>query len=407
MLKQKYYDAVVVSDEIDPNHAGAVRARIIGVTDTLDDSDQPFVLPVVNSFTAVPTKGTYLRVEFDDGDIHKGRYTHVSVDTSALPKEYVDNYPNVAVTNLGSDTFKMYHNRLSRETLIEHDSQSRINWDSDGVITHDSDLAYGNTGYGAKDGRGQKIQSVLTGGTIDVFCATPFSSSQGSEYFRVPHVSKRTVLQPVTPTADVTDTSVLEVGQTRPLLNGEVEFDQSPTKIQVSSREVYYVIATCSGGFDMISVYNDIMNPDKNISYHYVIGTEPADVIIEETQNILSSVQNALPGSSRDADSETNPRGFTQFVELSDVAAFGSSAINPDDPNAGSINMKCISVCLIGDGGNPLIPTTGFTDFQYQKLNDILNHVKNEFGNDVVFITPDDVDFNPPINMGNFDYTRI
>lgn len=79
-LFQAYYDGVVISDDVDPNHAGAVRVKIVGVTDDFDDTDQPFVLPCANSFMAVPTKGSWLRVEFENGDINNGRYTHVSAD---------------------------------------------------------------------------------------------------------------------------------------------------------------------------------------------------------------------------------------------------------------------------------------------------------------------------------------
>ena len=56
-LNDKYYDGIVVSDEVDPNHAGAVRTKIFGVTDELDDKDQPFAVPAVVNFSAVPTKG--------------------------------------------------------------------------------------------------------------------------------------------------------------------------------------------------------------------------------------------------------------------------------------------------------------------------------------------------------------
>lgn len=400
MLNQRYYDAVVISDEIDPNHAGAVRVLIVGVTEDLEDKDQPFVLPVVSSFMAVPTKGTYLRVEFEDGDIQRGRYTHASADLSYLPKEYVDGYPNVAVTNLGSDLFHMIHYRDSKETIIKHDSSSRILWDGEGRIFHDSDLAYQNAGYGAKNGTGRKIQSVLTGGSVDPFCCTPVGSSNGSEYLWVSHVSKKTVEGPPPPKADTTDTAILEVGQTRPLLAGTVEFIESPSKTPSGNRDISWVLVTISGGNDFITVYNDIMDETKNISYHYVIGTAEADSLPQP------SLVPSISGSTRNADEEANPKGFTQFVELNNMAAFG---MNTDSGigDGSKVGARSITVCLISDGGTIADPTSGFTEYQYGKLNDILEHVRAEYGDHIVVAGADDFDFSPDVSLGNFDKSRF
>jgi len=354
MMLDQIYDAVVITDEIDPNHAGAVRVKIIGVTDDLDDKDQLFVLPVVSSFMAVPTKGTYLRVEFEDGDIHRGRYTHASADLSYLPKEYVDGYPHVAVTNLGSDLFHMIHYRNTKETIIKHDSSSSITWTSEGRLIHDSDIAYQNAGYGAKNGNGRKIQAVLTGGSIDPFCCTPIGSSNGSEYLWVSHISKKTVEGPKPSVEDIADTSMLEVGQNRPLLDDTVEFIESPSKTLSGTRDINWVLVTISGGNDFITVYNDIMDETKNLSYHYVIGTDASDSL--PTQSLVPSIS----GSSRNADEEKSPKGFTQFVELNNISAFGVST-DSGFGDGSKVGARSITVCLISDGGNNVDPTSGFT----------------------------------------------
>lgn len=393
-LFQAYYDAVVISDEVDPNHAGAVRVKVIGVTDEFDQQDQPYVLPCANSFMAVPTKGSWLRVEFEDGDINRGRYTHVSADLNFYPSEYRDNYPNVAYKNLGSDLFKMIHYRDAKETLIRHDSSSTIRWDSLGVITHDSDLAYQNAGYGAKGGAGQKVQAVLTGGTIDVFCCTPVSSQNGSEYFWVSHVSRATVEG--TPPAEITteDVSQLEGPKTRPLNGTEVEFIDSSSKTIANAREVIWVVVAFSGGDDYIVVNDDTMDNAKHISYHYIIGKEAA-----ATQTGLSVA--GVVGSSRTADQSESPNGFAQYVDTKDMAYFGGD----DDIGGVQVNLSAISVCLIGTGGSAVDIAGGPTDYQYQRVADILAQAKADFGDQVRMATTED--FTKPRSVGLFDVTRV
>ena len=43
------YLAVVVQGSVDTMHRGAVMARVLGVTDELDDEDQPYFYPALNS----------------------------------------------------------------------------------------------------------------------------------------------------------------------------------------------------------------------------------------------------------------------------------------------------------------------------------------------------------------------
>lgn len=398
MLDQRYYDAIVISDEIDPHHAGAVKVRIIGVTDDFDDKDQPTASPVVNSMMAVPTKGSYLRVEFEDGDINGGRYTHVSPDKNALPKEYVDQYPNVAVTNLGGDLFHMIHNRASRSTVITHPSLSQLTWDESGRITHDSDMGYGNAGFGAKNGSGSKIQPVLTGGTVDVFSCTAFGSTQGSEYLHVTHVSQNTVNTPPPTPPTTQDTSVLETGKTMPFNGGEIEFLESPSRMKSSSRSVDYLLIGITGDDNFVDSVSDYMNASNNLSVHYLVGKAQTGA-----PEVTSSL--ALPGGIRDADQELKTaNGFVQFVDINDASMFAA-----DYKYEGkSMSQGCVSVMVVGTGElsiDPLTPT--FTMYQYGMVSDILTHVRATFGEHVQLITTDDINLSGAPEVDGFDLSLV
>ena len=67
-LNDKYYEGIVATDEVDPNHAGAVRIKISGVTDGLKKKELPWAIPSVVNLASVPTKGTLLEISFDEGD---------------------------------------------------------------------------------------------------------------------------------------------------------------------------------------------------------------------------------------------------------------------------------------------------------------------------------------------------
>lgn len=391
------YDAVVITDEIDPNKAGAVRVKIIGVTDSFEDKDQPFVLPCPDRHMAVPTKGSWLRVELLNNDINQGQYTHVSCDESLYPNEYRDDYPNVAKTNLGSPLFKMIHYRDSRETRITHDSSSFITWDSNGVITHDSDLAYGNSGYGANNDTGQRVQAVLTGGTIDIFCCTPVSSRNGSEYLWVPHVSIQTANATPEVTAQPEDMSQQEQPMTRPLNGGTIEFIESQNKVVVGERNITWLVVCMSGGNDFISIHKNVLDSEQLTSYHYIVGKSDANA----ATNTVNSAINMAISSTRNADENESPNGLAQFVELNDLAYFGSN----DKINGVNVSKNAISVCLIGTGGKLPDVSSGPTDYQYNILKDILTQVRQTFGDNVMLATTED--FEKPKSMGLFDYKRV
>lgn len=380
LLTDKYYEGVVVSDEVDPYHAGAVRVRIIGITDDLKPNQQPWAIPSIQNHSGVPTKGTVLEISFDEGDINKPKYFNFSTEKSYLPAAYVQNYPHVTVVNLGGDFFKMFHDRNSKNTLITHPSNSVIAWDNFGTVIHDSDNGYENSGQGAKEQTGQKIHPVLTEGTIDIFCCTPVGfgdAHQGSEYLKVTHISKSTVdlingiagssegdtdEDPLTPTG--VDTSILN-----PLLDSNGNVSTEVTFIKTSSfieakakRKPTHILIATSGTDDFIDISKNILDKNNQISSHYVIGKE---------------------ATASASDSEGNPdinrsNGFIQFIDIKNDSYLGSKIPSPKEPNlfpSVKANKNAISIILIGTVAGEILRTT----YQQKTINIILEHVKKTY----------------------------
>ena len=363
-LNDKYYDAIVIGNEVDVNHQGAVRVKILGITEELKDDQQPFALPGTNSITAVPTRGTYLKVSFDEGDINKPKYFDFSPDKNYLPQEYWEEYPHVAVANLGGDFFIMTHNRDQKETLITHPSDSTINWNFFGTIIHESDNGYGNAGMGADSGQGAKIQPVLTQGTVDVFCCTPVGEGQtlqGSEYLQVTHVSKGTVdrINGIAPPDDTninpeSEGESVDIDATRLLLDKKIAFiphpepnpiDNQPRKNPKSIKVTY---TTDTNFYDL--------------SYELMKGT--ADPI-----HYLIGVSKFTPPSSSTTEIiNDNNAGLAQYVDLE----FNASDAKGDD---GSIMVTVIAKNV--DDAN---------EWQDGILKNIEDHVNAVFNTDDIEI---------------------
>ena len=372
LLKDPYYEAVVISDEIDTNHAGAVRVSILGVTDKLENDFQPFVLPAINGMQAVPTKGTLLYVTFDEGDINMGRYFFVAQDKDFLPPEYVAEYPNVAVTNLGDDLFILTHNRKTNISVITHPSSSSITWDAFGAVTHDSDNGYTNAGQGALNNQGTKSLSVLTEGTVDPFTCTVFGNNlgnggahQGSEYLFVTHISKGTVdaINGKVVADNENDTMpATEIGGSELVTNpiygadgsevGSVEYYPSEAFVERKDKVISHILVANSGNNNFVETAAKIGEFTSTYSAHYLIGrsnnTPPMD-------------------SARAEDTSAVASGFLQFIELTNDVYFANNA--KILPSTDSANKNAVVIMLVGDG-------TSYTDYQYDTLNKLITHVK-------------------------------
>lgn len=398
-LMDKYYDAVVISDEVDPNHGGAVRVKIIGVTDSLKPEEQPFVIPSVSSMQAVPTKGATLRVEFDEGDIQKGKYTHVSAEGRYLPEELVSDYPNVAVTNLGGDFFFMTHNRRTKESVVSHPSNSTVSWTRSGSLIHDSDKGYTNAGYGAINNQGTKIQSVLTEGTVDVFCCTPVGNNvsnggafQGSEYMFVTHISKATVDLINGQSSDDFELTEdkdpsKEVGgaelETKPIYDAdgntvtEIPFYPIESYVEVTDKEVSRIIITKSDSNDFLESASKISDNGNDFAVHYLIGRIAGDPPID---------------GERSATDQDKSKGLVQFVEIKNDVHYASEANILEGTETKQANEGAVVIMLVGTGDS-------YTEYQYEQLNNLIAHIRFvEQDADIPYYVPDQLLALPPLD---------
>ena len=372
-LLDKWYDAVVVNDDLDTRHQGAVRVVIIGVTDELKPEQQPWALPGVDKLQSVPVVGTTLRVVFEDGDIQRPRYFQISAEQTALPKEFVTDYPNVAIGYLGDPRFMMTHNRVIPNTIITHPSYSTIIWDSFGTILHESEKGYNNMGQGAKSGKGTKNHLVLTEATIDIFTCTPFGNnidnggaSQGSEYLSTTHMSKETYDRitngPQTEQFKAVDNSAQQDDLSFTLINQidntsyDVTYTESPNYIETSDKIVLRIITTMSGTDDYQDTANQMLTAGSNYSAHFLVGKTGSPPL--------------QGGATTNGDTIPDPNGFMSFVLTNRDAMFASNLF-VSSVNRTAANINAVVVMFIGLEADSLTP------FQQGKLYDIVADAKN------------------------------
>lgn len=407
-LVDKYYDAVVISDEIDPNHGGAVRALIKGVTDTLKPDEQPFILPGVNSMQAVPTKGTLMRVAFDEGDIQKGKYFQTSPEPRYLPDEFVSDYPNVAISNLGGDFFQLSHNRRTKESQVVHPSNSQITWTPSGALIHNSDKGYNNAGRGAVNTQGTRIHSVLTEATIDPFTCTPVGNNvsnggayQGSEYMFVTHMSTAVAdaingqtnndfdsVEDRDPSKEVggSELEIRDLFDVEGNVSGTVPFYPIESYIEVKDKEVTRIIIDKSGSDDFLESAGKITDGGNDMGVHYLIGRADGTPPID---------------SEREGTDDDKQKGFIQFVDSKYDVHYMSEAttLTGDQANDGAI-----VIMLSGTGDS-------YTDYQYETLSKLVAHIKYEAKDEDIPITPvlPEILIAFPFveGLGNLDGSRI
>ena len=341
--ENKYYDAQVVSDEIDPNKNGAVRAKIIGYTDSYADDEQPFVLPALLGTFAVPETGSKLQVKFDYGDINMGRYYFVSVDDKYIPKEYRDNYPYVAITNLGTFDFYMTHNRATNTTVINHPSNTTITVNALGQITHDAE-----SGYTKAEG---KVFPVITEASIDIFTCMPIGAGQGSEYLSVTHISKNTV-------NGASDAIA------------KIPASQINTSTPYESRDLVTIDGSPNGIIEFLSTESYSSNPAKKFSKIIIVHSN--DMSFNATARQFTDESKSLSchyliGRSELTDNATDYDGFAQFVDLSNEAVYKPTSIMTDGT---PVNKNSVIIMLINDG------TMAVTAYQYKMLKVLIANIR-------------------------------
>ena len=408
-MTEDLYDAVVVSDEVDPNFSGGVRAKILGFTDSYADEDQPMVYPdLTNGQQSVPLKGYRLKVHFADGDINLGRYTSVSQSTTYLPPEYTANYPHVGVTNLGTDGYYRTYNRKTGVTTTVNPNGCTVTWDAAGTFLVESSSAYGNAGAGAANSAGTKNHAVLTEATIDIFTCRPVGNGvsaggllQGSEYLSVSQVSQASVdaFHGSVTAQKTEDQGVAAVDAasdivTVPLLDASgatvdsVEFYESPKYVRgADGKKARALVVGISDGKSFPETAALVMKKGSGFSVHYLIGRIPGD---PEVAADVQTVRNS---------------GFAQFVNLSDDAYFarGSVLSSADKKPA---NSGTVSVMLIAseDTGSSMY---GYTDYQYSILNEILTSLRHSTGEATPVKTSSNLTGAPLAQMPGFDASKL
>lgn len=345
-LPLPFYYGQVVGTSVDPNHTGAVQVAVKGVTDDWKTEEQPWVYPNLGpGLQAVPQEGYWLLIKFLNGDIGQGLYYAVSATPSFLPKEYADNYPFVAVANLGEHNFLYTHNRDTHVTKIDNPGNgSNITWAPNGALTVESDS------YSSEEGA--KSLPVLTEGTIDIFTCMPVGHGeggvhQGSEYLSVSHISAMTIEalrgnaaagETKDKPGDVMDGAVMkDMYDDEGKAVSQVAYEETGSNAFATrnGKKVTHILISCTEGKAFSLKLSDFTSNDAKIAPHYLVGLgDGAPDIIEDNNTDAKNLKN---------------NGFTQFVELTNDASLGKDMKITQLRNK-KANVDAVSVMFYGEG---------------------------------------------------------
>ena len=345
-LPLPFYYGVVVGTMIDTNHTGAVQAVIKGVTDDWKVEEQPWVYPQVGlGLEAVPQEGYWLLVKFLNGDITQGLYYSVSATPSFLPREYTENYPFLAVANLGEHNFLYTHNRDTHVTKIENPGNgSNITWGPNGAITIESDS------YSSEEGA--KSLPVLTEGTIDIFTCMPVGHgengvTQGSEYLSVSHISAMTIetlrgagpQEERAPSPDeISDGSnVAELYDAAGNVVETVPIEPcGPDGFALrNGKKATHILICCTEGVPFSTKLSDFMDADAKSVPHYLVGLGAGEPDVIGANDVVAT--------------DLKNNGFAQFIELQNDATFGKDMKLSKLRNK-KANVDAIVVMFYGNG---------------------------------------------------------
>ena len=381
-LNFPYYYAQVVGTSVDPNRSGAVQARVSGVTDNWQDKDQPWFSPqLTTGMQQVPPKGHWLLVKFLDGDINQGMYFGVSQTKSFLPTQYISEYPDIAVLNMGESDYVYTHNRRSHTTTVKNPgNNSTFTWNAAGEVVIES--------TNASDEPGSTPVSVLTECTIDIFTCMPIGNSDtavraGSEYMRVPHISKQTI-DALRGTVSGTGTTVKSVkdsendGVLKKEIQGtaktyEIPFLESPAAKRRSGKKYKRIVIGATGKSPLAEFLSNYTDDNAKSCAHYLVGVADGD------PDILSLL---------DKKSDALNRGFIQCADIAMDCTLGSDM-------RGKPNIDAVGIMFYGDGT--------LNKYQMEKFLDIVNHVKKSTDTDEVEV----VAYQPPSLLDTRYFTYI
>lgn len=345
-LPLPFYYGQVVGTMIDTNHTGAVQAIIKGVTDDWKTEEQPWIYPQLGlGLEAVPQEGYWLLVKFLNDDITQGLYYGVSATPSFLPREYTENYPFLAVANLGEHNFLYTHNRDTHVTKIENPGNgSSMVWGPNGAITIESDS------YSSEEGA--KSLPVLTEGTIDIFTCMPVGHgesgvTQGSEYLSVSHISAMTIetlrgagpQEEKAPSPDeISDgTNVAELYDAAGNVVETVPIEPcGPDGFALrNGKKATHILICCTDNVAFSTKLSDFMDADAKCVPHYLVGLGGGEPDIIGTNDVMVG--------------DLKNNGFVQLIELQNDATFGKDMKLSKMRNK-KANVDAIVVMFYGNG---------------------------------------------------------
>lgn len=399
-LPEKDYICQVVGGSNDVSHRGAVRVKVLGITDFFEDNEQPYVYPALTmGMQQVPPVGYYLNVRFMHGDINCGYYYGMSQTPDLLPAAFTEYYPDVAVANLGEDGFFYTHNRQTHITdIVNPGNNTTLTWDASGFVSYESSVAHAHAGMGAKNGSGENLQHVLTEGTIDIFTCMPVGHNrnnsgigQGSEYLAVSHISQATIdafhgqgqptevadrpAQPQTeadvPRMDIVDADG-EVIETVPM-------ERTDTMVKRNGKRIKRILVCHSEGECFPIMAKKFLESTSNA--HYLVGKVAGE---PEVLSDFNANKSALANS-----------GFYQFIDLEDDGGVYSGCTI----NGSKANVDAVIIMLIGS------VTDELTEYQADILDKLVVHIRTKANDDEIPVySPNDFDLpKPSAVMLNFD----
>jgi len=367
-LPLPFYYGQVVGTMVDPNHTGAVQAIIKGVTDNWKVEEQPWVYPQLGlGLEAVPQEGYWLLIRFLNGDIMQGLYYGVSATPAFLPREYTENYPFLAVANLGEHNFLYTHNRDTHVTKIENPGNgTNITWGPNGAITVESDS------YSSEEG--SKSIPVLTEGTVDIFTCLPVGHgssgvSQGSEYLSVSHISSLTIEtlrgggvieeQPPKKDEDHDGVNMVDIVNADGDVVERIPLEEcGPDAFVVRNGKVpTHILICCTENVPFSTKLADFTSTDTKSSPHYLVG--------------LGGGQPDIIGTNDAESPELANNGFAQFIEIENDATYGKDMKISKLRNK-KANVDGIVVMFYGDGV--------LNDYQQGKLAMLRTNATKQFG---------------------------
>lgn len=168
-----YIYTALVLDNKDPDKQGKIKAKVINLFDNLTASDIPWCLPVQSNITgsfAIPEIGDYVSVFFSNGDVYAPYYIGKTLNTSQIPSQLNNSYPDTIIFYQTKTGNYSTLNRTTGEYKIVSQTGSKITMKASGEVEVDAlIISFPHTAAAT-------VTPDPTGGP---FCAIPFCPLTG------------------------------------------------------------------------------------------------------------------------------------------------------------------------------------------------------------------------------------